>query len=432
MTNAGPTAYREMYHGPADGSGPPPLLVLFAVPGLRVGGTEGQLLLLVEGLLRRGRRCEVFALDANGDMKARLAALGVAVHDGSYEPEAGAPRRAALALRGLWRLWQLAVRRRPAVLHAFLPLANVLGALAGHLARVPVVVTSRRALGTHQSRYPLSRYLDRLANRLSDVVTANSQAVIEDTIARDGIAPDKMKLVRNGLDFARLDAQASDRATVRVSLGLAAATPVLAVVANLLPYKGHADLIEAIARLKPRVQPTQFLLVGADRGIGPELRARARQRGVADSVTFLGQRSDIGAILAAADGFVLPSHEEGSSNALLEAMAAGLPIVATDIGGTREALGDGAFGALVPPRDPASLAAAIDRLLDGLADESGPVRAQAAAAQVAVRAAYDVDRMVEAQLAIYRERLNAAAARPASSTPTARRRPRSRPADRRH
>jgi glycosyltransferase involved in cell wall biosynthesis len=318
-----------------------------------------------------------------------------------------APRvlKILLLVRALLQLWWLAVRLRPTTLHSYLPLTNFLGTVAGWLALVPVVITSRRALGTHQDRLPLWRSLDRLANRLSTLVTVNSHAVAADTVARDGIAPNKLVLIPNGIDFSRFSEPLADRAALRTALGLDTpdgVTPGIVVVGNLIPYKGHADLIDSIAQLKPRDQPARFLLVGEDRGIGTDLAARACARGVADRISFIGSREDVASILAASDGFVLPSHEEGFSNALLEAMAAGLFIVATDVGGNSEALEDGRLGTLVPPRDPAALARAIDLLLDALSDSADTGTARNAEAARTVRERYGIDRMVEAHIVLYR------------------------------
>lgn len=388
--------------------------ILFTIGSLGIGGSESQLALLVEGLSRRGWRCDVAVLDPRGPLRARLEATGAAVYDLGYDPAAFSVVKVALLVRALCRLWWRAVRSRPRVLHAYLPLTNCLGAVAGRLAGVPIVVTARRALGTHQDRHPLWRPFDRLAGRLSHVVTVNSQAVARDSIARDGIAPDRLMLIANGLDFSRFDAARGDRARLRAGFGVDEATPVIAVVGNLIPYKGHRDLIEAVARLAPRPHPARFLLVGEDRGIQQDLRALAHAHGMADRIVFLGRREDVPAVLNAADGFVMPSHEEGSSNALLEAMAVGLPIVATEVGGNREALEDGRLGALVPPHAPVELARAIDALLDEIGAHSRTDRPRNPAATEAVRARYGVERMIEAHIALYTGRKGASSQDPVS------------------
>jgi glycosyltransferase involved in cell wall biosynthesis len=378
--------------------------VLFTTCCLEVGGAESQMVLLIEGLVARGIGCEVAVLDANGPLRSRLDALGVAVRESGYR-NGGLLTRKLLSAGGLLLiLWWRALRWRPDVLHAYLPLPNFLGAVAGRLAAVGTIVTARRGLGTHQDRHRFWSHFDRLANFLSTVVTVNSKAVGDDTLRRDGIAPERMVLIYNGIDVSRYARSAAQREAMRRSLAIARDEIALVTVANLIPYKGHADLLRAIAQLRPRSDRSRFFLVGRDDGPGEQLARLARALGIADRVVFLGQRKDVADILAAMDGFILPSHEEGFCGALLEAMASGLAIVATDVGGNREALAGGRFGALVPACAPLALARAIDGLLDAQcgARGAGPRLPGEAEAAQAARRTYDADRMVEAHMALYR------------------------------
>jgi glycosyltransferase involved in cell wall biosynthesis len=135
------------------------------------------------------------------------------------------------------------------------------------------------------------------------------------------------------------------------------------IVANLIPYKGHADLIDALALAAPRLGLNwRLVIVGRDAGIGAELKRRAGAAGIDDSLLWLGEQPSADALFAAADIAVLASHEEGFSNALIEAMGRRLPAIATTVGGNADAIADGVSGLLVPPRAPAELAAAILRL----------------------------------------------------------------------
>jgi glycosyltransferase involved in cell wall biosynthesis len=331
-------------------------------------------------------------------LRSRLDAVGVRVHDAGM---AGASSKliglAALG-RAFLRLWWIALRTRPHVLQAYLPLTNFMGALAGFLARVPMVVTCRRGLGTHQDRHTWWKGLDRLANRLSHIITANSRAVAEDTMARDGVPSAKIAIIQNGLDLSSFQAsRAGER--IRTDLGVASGEIALVCVANLIPYKGHADIFEALAIARPELPPFKLFLVGRDDGIGDELRMLAADLDIGAHIVFLGSRKDVGTILSAMDVFILASHEEGSSNALLEAMASGLPIVATDVGGNREALNDGRFGLIVPSRDPAALAFALRTIVS----ECNGWRDKAAEAAQHVRDKYSVQRLAESYIALYRQ-----------------------------
>lgn len=379
--------------------------ILFVITSLTAGGAERQMILLIERLVRNGLQCEVFVLDGSGPLRPRLDALSVRVHDAHYSTIKTGPGRLAAILFGFIRLWWIAIRNKPHVLQAYLPLTNFLGALAGRLAGVPLVITCRRALGTHQDRYPWWRIFDRVTNWLSDIVTANSHAVIEDTIRRDGISADRLVMIRNGLDLPSRKT-AGVRREIRHELGLDDEEIGIVNVANLIPYKGHEDLLRAFAMARPSLPPCKLFIVGRDDGIGIKLKKLAFDLGISNSVTFLGYVSDVRRILHATDLFVLASHEEGSSNALLEAMACGLAIIATDVGGNREALEDGRFGSLVPARQPVALAEAI-RIQ--IADISTG-RERGIEAANFVHTVYSAQRLSDAYLALYTSRLSPAQA----------------------
>jgi len=373
--------------------------VLFTIGSLGLGGAESQMVLLMRELSVRDWQCELFVLEAQGPLRAAIEAAGVPIHEGGYQSGASRWRRAGQLARALHRLWVLARRVRPDVLHAFLPLTSFLGAVAGRAAGVPLVLTSRRALGTHQDRHPVWKSFDRIANSLSHRVTVNSRAVAEDTVARDAIRRDKLVLIPNGIDFSRFDTSASTRSAIREQLGLGPHDPAIVAVGNLLAYKGHDDLFGALPAVLERHPRARLFLAGEDRGLEPHLRRLATSLGILPATVFLGRRNDIPDLLAAMDVFVLPSHEEGFSNALLEAMASGLGIVATDVGGNREALDEGACGLLVPAHDPVALATAVSRLLSD-EDERAALGRRA---RDSVRARYTVSAMVNAHLALYRQ-----------------------------
>lgn len=372
------------------------LKVLYTIGSLELGGAESQMVMLIRELKKRGWHCELFVLEAKGPLKSILEQDGITIHDGGYVSEARKGVKIFLLLRAIVRFWRLTQQVRPDVLHAYLQMTNFIGALVGCVAGVKKIITSRRALGTHQDRHPYRKWLDKIANALSDRVTVNSNAVGQDTIFRDRIAPEKLVLIRNGLDFDCFGGLGGVRGDVRENLGLGGDEFGIIKVANLIPYKGHADLIYALPKVLEKWSNARLFLVGEDRGIQADLERLAFSLGVSDRVHFLGQRNDVPLLLMAMDLYVMASHEEGSSNALLEAMAAGLPIVATDVGGNREALDDGLAGMLVPPHDPGALSCAIEKLLD---DEV--LRSQVAAKSKACAQAYSIPKMAEAHIRLY-------------------------------
>lgn len=372
------------------------LKILYGIGSLNLGGTESQMTLLVRELKRQGHQCELFVLEAKGPFKSVLEQDGIPVHDGGCDSRAPRAIKAFLLLRAMVRFWLLALRVKPDVLHDYLPLMNFMGSLAGRAAGVRKIIASRRALGTYQDRHPNQKVFYRFANALSDRVTVNSDAVWRDVVCRDGIAPEKLVLIRNGLDIGRFSGQEGARGVTRENLGLGGDEFGIIAVGNLIPYKGHADLINALPKVLEKRGAARLFLVGEDRGIQADLERLASSLGVSDRVHFLGRRNDVPSLLMAMDLYVMASHEEGSSNALLEAMAAGLPIVATDVGGNREALEDGRAGMLVPPHDPGSLSLAIGKLLD-----DDVLRSQVAAKANACAQAYGIPKMVEAHIRLY-------------------------------
>lgn len=296
---------------------------------------------------------------------------------------------------------------RPNVLHACLPLTNFMGSVAGRLSRVPLIVTSRRALGTHQDRHKGWRFFDSAAILFSKWVTVNSHAVKEDTMKRDHADPSKLILIYNGVDPFPFESTISTRAEMRRELEINFHERVIIVVANLIPYKGHADLLEAASMVLKQIPETIFLLVGEDRGIQKNLERQAIALRILDRVRLMGRRQDVPQILAASDLSVLPSHEEGFSNVILESMAAGLPVVATCVGGNPEAVVDGVTGWLVPPRNPKALAAKMIDLLNNPAK----ARIWGERGRRRVKEHFATERMVAKHLKLYQSASETAAQR---------------------
>jgi glycosyltransferase involved in cell wall biosynthesis len=200
-----------------------------------------------------------------------------------------------------------------------------------------------------------------LLHRFMSAVLGNSRAVLGELRSVERVPASRLALIYNGV--ATIATGGGRRQAVRAALSLAPDTLTLVQVANFIPYKGHRDLIEALAIASPALPPAwRMLLVGRDDGIGEQLRNQAAAHKLTDRISFLGPRDDVADLLAASDIGILASHQEGFSNAVLEGMAAGLPMVVTDVGGNAEAVLDGVTGLVVPPRDPRRLAEAITRL----------------------------------------------------------------------
>jgi glycosyltransferase involved in cell wall biosynthesis len=201
-------------------------------------------------------------------------------------------------------------------------------------------------------------------------ILGNSRAVL-DELRAEGVPKEKLRLIYNGIDLAPFAALPT-KSDARRNLSLPVDAWTMILIANIIPYKGHADLLEALSRIKTRLpNPWRLLCVGRDDGPGVALHTQARRFGIDENIVWLGLRTDVAKLLAAADLGLLVSHEEGFANAVLEGMAAALPMVVTDVGGNAEAVLDGKTGLVVPARDPERLGAAI------LAFAADPARAAA-------------------------------------------------------
>ncbi len=352
------------------------LRVVLLIGQLGLGGTEKQVALLAAGLRARGADVAVWVMFGRGPREAELAAAGVPVVElgfGRLHDPRAALRNAAAFLRLVWRLR----RARPDVLHAFLIASYLVAAPAARLAGVPLLVAGRRSLGDFKEGRPLVLAAERAANRLTDHIIANAEAVALDALRQERLPAGKVSVVYNGLPDQAFRVRPAEKTTVLC-------------VANLKAYKGHEHLLEAMALL---AAPPELVLVG-EGPMRPSLEAQAARLGL--RVTFAGARTDPETFLAAARVFVLPSLEEGLSNAVMEAMAAGVPVVATAVGGTPELLRHGR-GTLVPPADPRALAAAIDK---ALADPATYL-----AAREWAREHLTADAMVDRHLEIYHREL---------------------------
>lgn len=365
----------------------------FLIGSLEVGGAETQLVLLARGLAKAGHEVHFATIAGDGPLAAPLRRSGVVVHH--LLPDGQAMPRLLRRFLAQFRLMILVRRLRPDVVQAYLPLTCLMGAIAGRLAGTPCIVIGRRALATHQDRVRLGGLIDRIANGLAHAITANSEAVRQDHMRRDGLAPEQICVIPNAIEIEKFLPDPVRRQAMRQALGVDAGQTAILCVGNLIPYKGHADLIAAIGKLGLTKARLQLFLAGRPEKLGEGLAAMAAQMQV--PFTLLGPRDDIPDLLQAADLFVLPSHEEGSSNALLEAIIAGVPVVATDVGGNPALLLHGDGGRLCPARDPAALADAIS---GSLADLEASKR-QASRARAAAMAQHAPQALIARHLALY-------------------------------
>ncbi|HWQ14626.1 MAG TPA: glycosyltransferase [Roseiflexaceae bacterium] len=240
------------------------------------------------------------------------------------------------------------------------------------------------------------RLLYRLAARWVDGFIAVSDEVRTALLEQIGAIDDKIAVICNGVDIRRYGG-GGDRAGLRRRLGLPEDAHLMALVGTLKPQKGHRVAIEAARTVAPRFPRLHLLFVG-DGAERAALESLAASSGVGEHIHFLGSRGDVPELLASCDSFVLPSLWEGLPMALIEAMASGLPVVASEVSGTKQVMLPGETGLLVPPGDATALAAAMTALL---ADPVAAV-AMGAAGRRRVETAFSAQRQAEDHLALYR------------------------------
>lgn len=358
--------------------------VLYLVDTLNVGGTETQVARVALRLRSRAYDVVVGCLHAEGPLLGALKREGV--------PLVEFPKgKTLLSLNGVHQLFRLArfLRRgRFHAVHAHDLWSNLLAVPAAWLARTPIIISSRRYLADLEWYTPWRNAVMRLIYHLSTCVVVNSKSVLNLLIKRDGLPPEKIRVLNNGVDVDRFATAPSDRE--QLFPGIGSHSELIAVVANMYSrVKGHASLISAASYVCRDFPEAIFVLVG-DGKERPNLEQQVRESGLEKNFLFLGSRSDVPELLACCDLFVLPSEAEALPNALLEAMAAGLPVVGTRVGGIPEIIADGVNGLVAPPKDPQLLAEAILRALQN----PRFAKKLALAGQETVRAQFGFDRLL--------------------------------------
>jgi glycosyltransferase involved in cell wall biosynthesis len=324
----------------------PPLRVTHLVNSLEPGGLERVVVDLVRGMRARHVVGDIVCTDgAPGAMGARLGPE-ITVRCLGSRPglDVVAVVRLARMLRGV------------DLVHSHNQRPHLLGTLAARLGRVPLTVNTRHGLHT-----PWRTRRDTLRRRglaaLTAAIVAVSDAVRKVAVDVDGIAPERVHTIPNGTDVTR---RLRARAEARQELALPADAFVVGAMGRLSPEKDHRLFVEALAHVR-RARPDVHGVIIGDGPLAGELRRLIGAHDLERAVTLTGYRAEAPSLLRALDMFVQPSRTEGTSLALLEAMAAGLGVVVTDVGGNREVAGEGA-GLLTAPGDVAALAAAITHL----------------------------------------------------------------------
>jgi glycosyltransferase involved in cell wall biosynthesis len=365
--------------------------LLIVTRTMDVGGTERHLAQIAPGLVQRGFDVTLYCIAKEGGQLGALAGTDVRLTGGAPLSTLSGLGFATTMLTSALGLIPEMLLHRPDIAHFFLPHAVIAGSFAAALTQIPVRVMSRRCQNHYQAKRPRLARLEHALHGSMTAVLGNSQTVLDELVGEEGVAPERAGLIYNGVDLAAFSAPC-DRAATRAALGIAAGATVIATLANLGPVKGHADLLAGLAMIRQRLpKPWHLLAIGHDGGTQQALRAQAAALGLESHIHWLGRRRDIADLLHASDIGVLASHEEGFSNAIVESMAAGLPMVVTNVGGNAEAVLHGETGLVVPARAPDQLGAALAQLATdaSMARDMGRRGRQRAAAEFSLTACLD-------------------------------------------
>src|SRR5215813_1752918 len=370
--------------------------VLHLITSFEVGGTERQAVELLKRIDRRRFDVSLAAIRLEGPLYREVAAI--------FPCPPQFPLTSFYntnAAKQLMRLRNWMISERVDILHAHDFYAGLLGAAAARLAGVRVIACQRHL---RLSDRRVHEWGTRLTHRLAHRVLVNSEAIRDHLLAGGHVSPEKIVVVRNGLSAAAEraalddDGRAKRRSALLRELNLDEGAKLIGLVARLQPVKGHRYFIEAASRIAAAEPKAHFLLVG-DGALRREIEEQAARLGVNDRVHLLGDRNDAALVPAGFDVAVLASLHEGLPNAVMEAMAAGAPVVATAVGGTTELIIDGATGFLVPPADADAMAR---RILDALRNPEWSARMAAQGRRRALNQ-FGMRRMVESVERLYDE-----------------------------
>jgi glycosyltransferase involved in cell wall biosynthesis len=333
----------------ASGGMPEPLprhpVILLLITNFDIGGAERVYIATAKTLASRGWHVVAACLQRrSGRVADELAGTPVEVHDLGMTSK--------LDLLVIARLARLLTNKHVDVVYTFLIHSHLIGRLAARLTNVPVVLSSQQTASWESRGQQL---VNRLTSRWCSAIVAVSNSVAQYLMTDVGIPREKLVTIYNSIDV--------DRFPQRKGLLADSSRIIIGTVARLNPEKDYGTLLEAFRRVRSRY-PTASLLVAGD---GPE-RARLERLvdslGLGDSVQFLGHLEDVRPLLAQLDVYVQSSHVEGLSVAVLEALATGLPVVATRVGGNVEAVVDNVCGLLVEPQNPGAFADALCYVLE--------------------------------------------------------------------
>ncbi len=332
--------------------GEKPWHVVHVIGSLRTGGAEKMLVNLLQAADRTDFRYTVLCLSTAGELAPQVEACGVSVK--VYPVRF---RNFPADVIGLARWFQ---REKVRIIHSHMYYATLWSHLAGMLAGVPVRVTTEhgKELWKNKLQIVLGRWLSRGTFR--HIAVSEDVKVIRQR--EHGIAPEKILVIPNGVPIPQAVDCRDDRRRIRVEFNLSSDQPLIGTVGRVVEAKDYFSMVRALALVRKEIPTVHWLQVG-DGPLLDRLRREVSAQELDEAVSFCGQRSDIPNLLRAMDLWVMSSVREGLPVSMLEAMAEGVPVVATDVGGIPDAVSHGESAWLVPPGKPRELAAGIVKVL---------------------------------------------------------------------
>ncbi len=366
-----------------------PRRILHLITRLPIGGAERLLLGILRNLDPNEFESMVCCIQDRGELANEVETLGIPIITLNLMQKGGYDRKVVPILRQIMR------EQHIDLIHTHLYHANLYGRLAARREGIPAISSVHN---TYNKRKWYRHLINRWLASETFVVTAGSNDVEKDLLVVDRLPRNKVLRLPNSIDLSRVETSIN-KGDAKQHFGFTESDLVIGTVGRAEEQKGHVFLLEAFAQLRQRPdgQHLKLLLVGDGRLL-PKLKEAAVSLGISEAVHFPGNITNLADVYRAFDLFAMPSLWEGLSLAMLEAMAAGLPVVATDVGGARDVLGDNQRGLLVPPHDAAALESAIGKLIDA----PNIAARLAAAGREQVNANYSVAALAHQLAGLYR------------------------------
>jgi glycosyltransferase involved in cell wall biosynthesis len=328
------------------------LKILYIINQLDCGGAEQQLVALCEKLARLGHKLHVISIYDQLELKPRLTDIRV--------PVVVAHKHGKFDVTLVWRLRQFIKHIKPDLVHAYLPASSLFAGMTKWLGVDVPVIQAERSVNTW--RTPMRIWLDNVVRRRVAAITCNANAIKQHLVRTERVPEDRIVTIYNGLASKRRTPPASaDIQRAREQLAAPAGSFVLACLANFVPEKAHGVLLQAVALARRKSMRVRLVLIGKG-DLEPQTRQMVCELGLADSTRIINDSKNPLPLLCASHAAILTSSIEGCSNAVLEAMAMGLPVIASDAGGNGELVIDGLGGTLCPVGDIDAFGRAILKL----------------------------------------------------------------------